>query len=235
MGLCFLLRAAQAANVLPALEVSAEVQANHTQRGQCSGDEIVSLAVVPETGGLPNPELSYDPASAQLQVRYRMQFNQLTEGWNWHPLAPMAGDDYYRYKYLPLGGIDEARGEYVAEDKIGSPQTMRVHWRTDYFFAFDNPYQFFVREADDDIGFVAKFDVRPEHAQRLIQGDLGMALRGRLQPACVASSSTFWKATSARPIDYTLKKRYLVGRLERVWFFDRATTEVLAELAPIAP
>jgi hypothetical protein len=224
--------AVQAASLLPSLERAAEVQTVYSEHGGCRGDEVVTFKIEPESGGIPNPDLAYDAVSGQLQVRYRMQFNQLTEGWNWHPLAPMAGDDYYRYKYLPLGGIDEARGDYIAEDKIGSPQTMRVQWHTDYFFAFDNPYEFFVRSGDDDAGFAASIQTGSEHAQRLAKGDLAIALRGRLQPECVAASSTFWKATSARPVDYTLKKRYLIGRLERLWFFDKSTGEVLAELLP---
>jgi hypothetical protein len=232
LSLLALSAATQAASLLPLLERAAEVHAGYSEKGRCGGDEVVTFRIEPESGGIPNPDLAYDAVSGQLQVRYRMQFNQLTEGWNWHPLAPMAGDDYYRYKYLPLGGIDESRGDYVAEDKIGSPQTMHVQWHTDYFFAFDNPYEFFVRSTDDDAGFAASIPMGSEQARRLAQGNLAIALRGRLQAECVAASSTFWKATSARPVDYTLKKRYLIGRLERLWFFDNATGEVLAELLP---
>ena len=33
------------------------------------------------------------------RVLYRMNFNQVTEGWNWHPEAAREDRDYYQYKY----------------------------------------------------------------------------------------------------------------------------------------
>jgi len=36
----------------------------------------------------------------------------------------------------------------------------------------------------------------------------------------ISESTTFWKATYAKPTDFTLKKRYLVAQLEEVYFID---------------
>jgi len=47
---------------------------------------------------------------------------------------------------------------------------------------------------------------------------------------CLSESTTFWKATHARPEDFTLKKRYLLGVLEEVVFYDRRGGEILARL-----
>ena len=72
------------------------------------------------------------------------------------------------------------------------------------------------------------------HAARLTGGDLRMAVRARLAADCVSSSTTFWKATAARPVDFTLKKRYLVGRIVDVWFYDAASGSVVAQIAPLS-
>jgi hypothetical protein len=197
---------------------------------RCTGGETVTLGV-PLSEAAPLAA-TYDATSGRLHILYRMGFNQLTEGWNWHPELALAGDDYYTFKYLPLASVEEDRGGYRAEDKIGAPQDFRVQWRTDYFFAFDNPYEFYAHEADDDIGFVADVAVPAAEAARLAGGDLRMALSGRLGANCLSDSTTFWKATSATPVDFTLKKRYLVGKLAAVWFYDAASGRVLARLDP---
>jgi hypothetical protein len=195
---------------------------------RCTQGETVTLAVALGEG-LPL-DTAYDAASGRLRILYRMAFNQLTEGWNWHPLAAAAGGDYYVFKYLPLGSSSEERGSYRAEDKIGTPQEFRVQWRTDHFFAFDNPYDFYPRTTDDDAGFTAEIALPAAAAERLARGDLRMALSVRLAANCLSDSTTFWKATSARPVDLTLKKRYLVGVLDEVWFHDAATGRILARL-----
>ena len=147
------------------------------------------------------------------EVRYRMAFNQVAEGWSWQPQADPAVDDYYRYKFLPLQSVAVERGEYLHEDKIGSPQQMKVSWRYDYFLAFDNLYDFYPRSADDDAGFSA--DLPAAAAPHL-----GMRVRARLAAPVISESTTFWKATYAKPTDFTLKKRYLVALLEEVYFID---------------
>jgi hypothetical protein len=196
---------------------------------RCTAGETVALPVPLTAGAL--PETGYDAASGCLRILYRMAFNQLTEGWNWHPLDAIQGDDYYVFKYLPLGSTSEERGSYRAEDKIGAPQDFRVQWRTDYFFAFDNPYDFYQRDAGDDVGFAAEVALPAAEAARLARGDLRMAIAVRLAQDCLSDSTTFWKATSATPVDFTLKKRYLIGKLAEVWFYDAASGRMLARLA----
>ena len=159
------------------------------------------------------------------EVRYRMAFNQIAEGWSWRPLADPAVDDYYRYKFLPLQSVAVERGEYLHEDKIGEPQQMKVSWRYDYFLAFENLYDFYPRTVDDDAGFAAALPAG-------ITGHLGMRAKARLSEPVLSESTTFWKATYGKPTDFTLKKRYLVGVLEEVSFVDLETGSVLCTIRP---
>lgn len=147
------------------------------------------------------------------EVRYRMAFNQIAEGWSWRPLADPAVDDYYRYKFLPLQSVAVERGSYAFEDKIGVPQQMKVSRRYDYFLAFENLHDFYPRVADDDAGLSAEL---PAAAT----AHLGMRARARLIEPVISESTTFWKATYGNPTDFTLKKRYLVAVLEEVYFVD---------------
>lgn len=175
-------------------------------------------------------EVAYDAATGRLRIFYPMQFNDLTEGWNWHPEEVAAGRDYYTFKYLPLGSIPEPRGSYRTTDPAGQSIEYPIRWRWDYFFAFDNPYDFYPREAGDAAGYAAEITLPAAAAARLAGGDLRMRLHGRLRADCLAESTTFWKATVSAPADFTLKKRYLVGRLEEIRFVDAATGQVLARL-----
>jgi hypothetical protein len=159
------------------------------------------------------------------EVRYRMAFNQIAEGWSWRPLADPAVDDYYRYKFLPLQSVAVERGEYAHEDKIGVTQQMKVSWRYDYFLAFDNLYDFYPRLADDDAGFSA--DLPPGVAMHL-----GMRVRAHLIAPVISESTTFWKATYGKPTDFTLKKRYLMATLDEVEFVDTGTDRVLCRVVP---
>lgn len=196
---------------------------------RCVAGETLVLAVpLDEDASL---EATYDAVGGRLRLLYRMAFNQLTEGWNWHPENTAAGGDYYVFKYLPVGSTSEDRGSYRGEDKIGAPQDFRVHWRYDYFLAFDNPYEFYAPEGDDT-GFAAEIALPAEEADRLARGDLRMAVRARLVANCLSDSTTFWKATSAKPVDFTLKKRYFVGKLDEVWFHDAKSGKTLARFVP---
>ena len=159
------------------------------------------------------------------EVRYRMAFNQIAEGWSWRPLADPAVDDYYQYKYLPLQSVAVEHGSYEFEDKIGVPQQMKVNWRYDYFLAFDNLYDFYPRLADDDAGFSADL---PAGAAT----HLGMRVRAHLIAPVISESTTFWKATYGKPTDFTLKKRYLMATLDEVEFVDAGTDRVLCRLVP---
>lgn len=221
-----------AADAAPPQDAAAEYERRAAAPGRCTSADTVVLPVALSEGA--PLDTAYDASSGRLRILYRMAFNQLTEGWNWHPEDAIGGGDYYTFKYLPLGSTSEARGTYRAEDKIGTPQEFRVQWRTDYFFAFDNPYEFYSRDAGDDQGFAAEIALPAEEAARLARGDLRMALRGRLAKDCLSASTTFWKATSAQPVDFTLKKRYLVGVLDEVWFYDAATGQTLARLPRVS-
>jgi len=168
-----------------------------------------------------NVELRGDRAD----VRYRMAFNQVAEGWSWQPLADPAVDDYYRFKFLPLQSVAVERGSYEHEDKIGVPQQMKVSWRYDYFLAFDNLYDFYPRSVDDDAGFTANL---PTAAV----AHLGMRATARLGAPVISESTTFWKATYGKPTDFTLKKRYLVGTLKSVSFVDLESGAALCTMTP---
>ena len=194
---------------------------------RCAGNSI-ELPVTLSQEAL--VDTAYDAATGRLRILYRMQFNDLTEGWNWHPDVAAAGGDYYTFKYLPIASTTEDRGSYRAEDKIGSPQEFRIRWRYDYFFVFDNPYDFYTRDAGDDAGFVVDVAMTEADARRLANGDLRMSLRGRLAADCLSDSTTFWKSTFATPVDFTLKKRYLIGKLVEVFFHDAASGKLLARL-----
>ena len=199
---------------------------HHAALKACTADETIDLDVPlgSEAG------IHYDAATGRLRVFYPMQFNDLTEGWNWHPEEVAAGRDYYTYKYLPLGSAHEARGSYRNIDPAGNTVEYPIRWRWDFFFAFDNPYDFYPHDAGDAAGYAATFAVTATDANRLRQGDLRMSLRGRLRSNCLSESTTFWKATASAPVDFTLKKRYLIGRLDEIRFSDAASGQLLARV-----
>ena len=66
-----------------------------------------------------SPGFSVDTTERGVELRYRMAFNNIAEGWSWQPGTDPQVADYYRFKYLPLQSVAEERGEYQAEDKIG--------------------------------------------------------------------------------------------------------------------
>jgi len=190
----------------------------HAAQQHCAAGEVIVLDVPLSA----ETEIAYDATSGRMHIFYPMQFNDLTEGWNWHPEEVAAGRDYYTYKYLPLGSTHEARGSYRTTDPAGRPVEYPIRWRWDYFFAFDNPYDFYPRDAGATAGFAAEFSVAAVDAERLRKSDLRMRLQGRLRNDCLAESTTFWKATVSAPVDFTLKKRYLIGQLQEVRFYDVA-------------
>ncbi|MBS1139431.1 MAG: hypothetical protein H6R13_884 [Proteobacteria bacterium] len=173
----------------------------------------------------PAGSLEVNAAGERLEVLYRMSFNQLAEGWSWQPLADPAVDDYYRFKFLPLQSVAEERGEYQHEDKIGTPQQMKVTWRYDYFLAFENLYDFYPRKVDDDAGFSANLPAA-------VAGHVGLRAKAVLVEPVISESTTFWKATYGKPTDFTLKKRYLVGKLQEIDFVDTSSGEVLCRIPP---
>lgn len=208
-------------------EYSRQVALPATAR--CNAAEKLVLPVVFSDDA--RPETTFDAATGRLHIFYHMEFNDLTEGWNWHPEAVAEGRDYYTYKYLALGSTSEVRGSYPAHDLTGTNTEYPVQWRYDYFFAFDNPYALYPRKTDDATGFAVTLDVSAADAERLAGGDLRMALQGHLRANCLSESTTFWKAVPSQPRDFTLKKRYLIGTLDEVVFYDQASGKALARLA----
>ncbi len=172
-----------------------------------------------------SPGFSVEVEGDRSVVRYPMAFNNVAEGWNWFPLANPAEEDYYHYKFLPLQSVTVERGEYEGEDKIGVTQQRKVIWRYDYFLAFENLYDFYPRSSDDDAGFAAAVP-----AARA--GGVAMRAVARLIPPWVSESNTFWKATYGKPVDFSLKKRYLMAKLLEIRFLDRQSGEVLAVVKP---
>lgn len=233
--------AARAADdVLPALrDPVAEYERRAAAATPCIAGEAVTVPVAAE----PPVEVRYDAATGRLHLHYGMFFNDLTEGWNWHPEEAAAGRDYYLFKFLPLASrVEESSaprhsavvtrqpsGPGVGA-KPGAADPARI--RTDYFFAFDNPYDFYSREAGDAMGFDAELTLAADEAREVVTHGVRLALRGRLAADCLARSTTFWRANANSPVDETLFKRYLVGRLSDVWFFDAADARVLATIRP---
>jgi hypothetical protein len=172
-----------------------------------------------------SPGFSVERRSEGSELRYRMAFNHVTEGWSWQPDAARDAEDYYRFKYLPLGSSTEQRGSYRGEDKIGVSQQMQIVWRYDYFLAFDNLYDFYAPEVDDEAGFVAQLKTAQP-------GEVAMRADACLIAPVTSESTTFWKATYGKPTDFTLKKRYLVARLQAIEFFDQGSGQPLAILKP---
>ena len=199
--------------------LAAEVRANQKP--------VVGDLIEVDIDLLSSPGFSVEQIGDLAEIRYRMAFNNIAEGWSWQPLANVAVDDYYRFKFLPLQSVTEARGEYAFEDMIGDIQQMKVVWRYDYFLAFENLYDFYPRAVDDDAGFVARVPL--SKAQNVV-----MRATARLIEPVISESTTFWKAVHAKPIDFTLKKRYMVGKLETVSFIDGESGKLLQRLMPLS-
>lgn len=168
---------------------------------------------------------SIETVGERAEARYRMAFNQIAEGWSWRPQANPELDDYYQYKFLPLQSVVVERGVYEHEDKIGVPEQVKVEWRYDYFLAFDNLYDFYPRKVDDDAGFSA--DLSAADA-----ANIGMRARARLIDPEISESNTFWKATYRKPVDFSLKKRYLIGKLEEITFYDKVSGKTFCRIGP---
>lgn len=181
-------------------------------------DGIFAFSV--DLGAVPgNPVLGYDAKRGQLDLRYVMTGNHVTEGWNWNPLADPQTTDYYRYKYLPLRDVTVEK----------TPSDV---WKYEYMVTFANLYDFYPRTIDDDAGFTATTALSQGEALALMQGNLRMLAVCRLASPWHTQSSTFWKATDSAPYDFMLKKRYLYADLLEVWFYDYVGGKVLAKLKP---
>ena len=158
---------------------------------------------------------------------YRMAFNNVAEGWSWQPQANPDEADYYRWKFFPVQSVGIQKPPYIQEEKIGVPQLTRVEWRYDYFMAFDNPYTFYRRVVDDDAGFSAQLP--PGHSD-----DIRLIALLTLSDPVLSESTTFWKAIYGNPVDFTLKNRYFVGKLDALLICDRQSGNELALILPLS-
>lgn len=189
---------------------------------------VLSLAPDARRGLPVAVDLAIDDGRAAVtdgRLSYDMFYNDVAEGWSWQPQAQPEDADYYRWKFLPLQSLTEAGKPYVQEEMVGVPQETRVERRHDYFLAFDNPYRFYPRGA---AGFVVPLP--PEAAG----APLRLVALARLGEPATAESTTFWKAVHARPVDFTLKKYYLIGALEALVVCDARDGRELARLLPRA-
>lgn len=166
--------------------------------------------------------------AADGSLRYGMAWNDVAEGWSWQPQARPEEADYYRWKFLPLQSESEEGAAYVQEEMVGVPQLTRVERRRDYFLAFDNPHAFYAR---GDAGF----SLPPPAGADGWPAALRLVALARLGEPATAESTTFWKAVHARPVDFTLKKYYLVGALEALVVCDARRNEELARIGPATP
>lgn len=149
--------------------------------------------------------------SGRVRLVYRMGRNDVTEGWNWHPEADREREDYYRYKYLPLGRREtETAPPRIEPDAAYGPFEVSYRRRDAYYFAFDNPYDFYARNDADD-GF--SVEVAASGVERF-----HLVARGRHEAPFRAESGTYWRAIPAQPVDLWLKNRYVMGRLDTLWF-----------------
>jgi hypothetical protein len=183
--------------------LAAEVRANQKP--------VVGDLIEVDIDLLSSPGFSIEQIGDLAEIRYRMAFNNIAEGWSWQPLANVAVDDYYRFKFLPLQSVTEARGEYAFEDMIGDIQQMKVVWRYDYFLAFENLYDFYPRVVDDDAGFVARVPL--SKAQKVV-----MRATARLIEPVISESTTFWKSRPRQAHRFHSEKA-LYGRQARNGFF----------------
>ena len=149
-------------------------------------------------------------ADGSHRLGYRMDRNHVTEGWSWSPLADPAREDYYRYKFLPLGRREgeTAPARQVYDPALRTGYAVRFVQRDAYYFAVDNAQRFVGR--DDDV--VVAIDV-PGRVEAFT-----LLARGRFAAPVRAQSGTYWHANPAQPVDLWLKNRYFIGQLETLWF-----------------
>ncbi|MBZ0106032.1 MAG: hypothetical protein K8H84_10430 [Sulfuricella denitrificans] len=178
----------------------------------------------------PGFSMDFDAQNGTLALLYRMAFNNVAEGWSWEPQANPESQDYYRAKFLPLKSVQQEKaGPVDVEIYPGQSAKVSNVWRYDYFLAFENLYDYYPRKVDDDAGFGARIEATgmPERDR------LKMLAVFRLKSPYHAESNTFWKADFADPVDFTLRKRYLIGHLEEIRFVDGVTGQVYARQLPV--
>lgn len=191
--------------------------------------KLFSFAV--DLDNSPGFSMDFDAQGGTLALLYRMGFNNVAEGWSWEPLANPEDQDYYRSKFLPLKSTQQEKAVPVEKEIYpGQRATVRNVWRYDYFLAFENLYDFYPRTVDDDAGFGARVKISAVPAR----DQLKMLAVFRLKAPYHAESNTFWKADFADPVDFTLRKRYLIGQLEEIRFVDGNTGRIYSRQLPVS-
>jgi len=96
---------------------------------------------------------------------------------------------------------------------------VKNRWRYEYFLAFDNLYDFYERKVDDDAGFDAAVVMKRRMPGRWwMAGPFACWRCAGSSRLTIPKANTFWKATFAEPVDYTLRKRYLTGICSKCGF-----------------
>lgn len=80
---------------------------------------------------------------------------------------------------------------------------------------------------EDKIGFIAQ--VPASRASKVAK-----RATARLIKPVFSEGTAFWKATYGKPVDFTVKKRYLRGVLELISFIDGESGRLLKRLEPLA-
>ncbi len=191
-------------------------------RQQRAGREVVLDVDLSATA---SPGFSLHQDERGQEARYDMAFNDVTEGWSWREREPEARQDSYRYKFLPLEAQEEIKGRYESWNPFHGSHEVARRWRYEYFFAFDNLQEFIAPTGDEGPAFAARLS-RP-------MGGVRLRLLATLTAPVVAESNTYWRSQGVNSPDYTLRKRYLMGRLDAVCFLD-TTGAPLAEFRPLA-
>lgn len=191
-------------------------------RQQRTGQEV-TLEV--DLGAEASPGFSLAQDARGREARYDMAFNNVTEGWSWRQREPEERQDSYRHKFLPLEAQEETKGRYGSWNPFEGAHEVARRWRYEYFFAFENLREFFHQAESDGMAFTARLPLKA--------GSVRLRLLATLTSPVVAESNTFWQSTGANRPDYTLRKRYLMGRLDAICFLDAAGAP-LAEARPLA-
>jgi hypothetical protein len=125
-------------------------------------------------------------------------------------------EDYYRYKYLPLGEREAEVAPPRSESDIpGRSFEAKVVRRDAYYFAFDNPYEFYARNDADD-GFAAEVSSHVSSQVADTHARFHLVARGRFAAPWRAAHHLL--AGDFSPVERTLKNYYFMGRLETLWF-----------------
>lgn len=162
---------------------------------------------------------SLDMAGGKAILRYRMALNNVAESWAREPESEPARSEFKPFKFLPLKSVVEEKAPVELDP--GKGPAPRNLWRHDYLLAFDNFDQF----SSDNL----HAEIR-QRASAPDQDRIHMLALCRLKPPYFVTSDVIWKATAAKPVSLTVRKRYLIAELLEVKFYEYASGEVLARI-----